>query len=170
VVKKCELRTLFLVEGERMAKETEEKIEQRNIEAELKAKVIIGFFIFASVITIAVLAGILMDKYYENIQNPEIQQFMIMNALAKSGGGANFEMDCNFDDVEAYLIGYFEKTKLPAVYDKYGSRVYGTNSNESLEYRNYTLTNYIPERFDLKGLKGIHCSIKGGVLPAQKVN
>jgi len=138
------------------------ELENKKIQASLKTKLIIAFFVLAGFMVF----GMICYKYIDVLQDPEYQTFLVTSLVAKNIGGTEFEVECNFDEINSYLSGHYEHTVIPKTYEVENIDLFGEDLNTTKKVmKNTTISKYVPERFDLKGLKGIRCTIKGGILP-----
>ena len=118
---------------------------------------IVGFLIVGSVVVFQqafYFAEDALEIYYD----ADVQEILLLRDAIKSGTALNYEVECDFEEVNTYLTGHFEKQYLPSVW-KYTE----LNGSMGRTYKSHIDTTYVPERFDIEGFKGLNCRMTGGV-------
>lgn len=124
-------------------------------------------FISALVFILFIMFMLYITAWLNVYYSKDAQTYMIIRDAIKhhtlADISANYQLDCEFDEINTYISGHYDKIYVPVYYDRFGQRIVYTSNKSELIERNISLYNYAPERFDLKGLNGIRCKINVGI-------
>lgn len=130
--------------------------KEKMISQTFRKQLIIAFIICFVVSMISYYGYRTISEVSERYFDEDLQQLRMVSKIINKG--AYYEIDCTAGDVDLDFSGDFEKIQIPKRYSYYNGSL-----DSAYVMRDITETNFVPDHFDLKGLSGLNCRIKGGV-------